>query len=65
MIQNCRKVCGLCMDLHVGEIQFAPDSSTRRAVLDRLVDTQDYVYTATEQNPQIFRKCKNGALSNS
>jgi hypothetical protein len=62
MVKNCRKVCGLCRDLHVGEIQVSPDASTRRAVLDRLVETQDYVYTATEQNPQIFRKCKNGTF---
>ena len=65
MIQNCRKSCGLCMDLHVGELQVAPDAATRRAVLDRLVDTQDYIYTATELNPQVFRKCRNGRFSNS
>lgn len=65
MIKNCRKKCGLCMDLHVGELQVAPDAFTRRAVLDRLVETQDYIYSATEQNPQTFRKCRNGKLSNS
>lgn len=60
MMLNCRKSCGTCLDLHVGEVQTAPDAALARAVLERLVATQDYIYAETERNPQVFRKCKNG-----
>lgn len=62
MMLNCRKSCGTCLDLHVGEVQVAPDAAKARAVLERLVATQDYIYAETERNPQVFRKCKNGRL---
>lgn len=62
MMTNCRKSCGTCLDLHVGEIQVAPDAERARAVLERLVATQKYIYDETEKNPQVFRKCKNGRL---
>lgn len=60
MMKGCRKSCGTCLDLHVGEIQVSPDADTARAVLERLVATQDYIYEETERNPHVFRKCKNG-----
>lgn len=60
MIKGCKQSCGVCLDLHAGEVQVAPYAATRRAVLDRLVDTRDYIYTAIETNPTAFRKCKNG-----
>lgn len=62
MMSNCRKSCGTCLDLHVGEVQVAPDAAKARAVLERLVATQGYIYAETERNPQVFRKCKNGRL---
>lgn len=62
MMTSCRKSCGTCLDLHVGEVQAAPDAVLARAVLERLVATQEYIYAETERNPQVFRKCKNGRL---
>ncbi len=53
---------GIHLDLHVGEVQTAPDAVLARAVLERLVATQEYIYAETERNPQVFRKCKNGRL---
>lgn len=62
MLKSCRKSCGMCVDIHVGEIQASPDAAKARAVLERLVATQDYIYAETEKNPQVFRKCRNGRL---
>jgi hypothetical protein len=60
MLINCRKSCDSCISLHHGDtLQIAPDDKTRRQVLKKLVETQEYQHKEAERAVKTLKTCVN------
>ena len=59
MLIYCRKACESCITGHHGEIQVAPDSTTRKNVLELIMETQVYLKEQAEFKARILRNCRN------
>jgi hypothetical protein len=61
MLVHCRKSCTSCISLHGSSDipQIAPNERTRPQVLQRLYETQEYLYYEAERNVDTLRKCFN------
>lgn len=62
MLIDCRKSCDSCIDSHTtttGVLQIAPDESTRPQVLQKLVETQEYLHAKAKDSIQHLTKCNN------
>lgn len=60
MLLDCRKSCDSCIDLHTtGVMQIAPDETTRLQVLQKLVETQEYLHKKAKESIQNLAKCLN------
>lgn len=61
MLIHCRKSCETCIELnHGGVLQIAPVEETRRQVLQRLVETQEYQHWQAERSVDLLKTCVNG-----
>ena len=60
MVYHCRKACETCISLHVGETQKAPaNSSSLDAFVNKLMETQQYVYDEASLSPSVLKTCTN------
>jgi hypothetical protein len=60
MLTECRFSCGSCLDSHTSGVQqIAPDATTRPQVLQKLVETQEYLHTKAKHSVQSLTKCLN------
>jgi hypothetical protein len=59
MLINCRKSCESCIGLHVGETQVSPDEGTRDKLVERLLETQEYIHEEALYRVATLKKCQN------
>jgi prolyl 4-hydroxylase len=59
MLINCRKSCESCIGLHIGETQVSPDEETRDQLVQRLLETQEYIHEEAMYRVSTLKKCQN------
>jgi hypothetical protein len=60
MLLECRKSCGSCIPLHGGDIpQIAPSVNSRKRILNRLYETQEYLHREAGRTVETLKYCVN------